>query len=334
METTGCLIHRTVRGRLPRVPSRTRGFSTAATHKDLSGAIGGRTHPDLRAEAACSRDCQRTTVRTAISEFGTLSRFRWIPRIKTRFAPVVLKENVKNVGRTGQVVFVKRGYARHYLVPNELAVWGTWENIDEHADPQYMHEAVQLGYSLDQQQKHSFDWVHDIKLQFVLKTHDTKLNELIEPLTVWQILDALSTQHELDLLPSNIDFPDRDKWKGLNTVGTHDVSIRIPFRTHTGAYAISVEIVSDQERRRAIERQKAMEAELARRPDFTLSRRTMEIVEEDEGEEDEGEGEGQEANDEQVRFEMEGNDGGEAGRGEQEPGVTASDAKDVFRKRV
>src|SRR6478672_11845519 len=42
---------------------------------------------------------------------------------------VVLVEDVTHVGRTGQVVEVKPGFARNYLIPNGLAIIPTEHNL-------------------------------------------------------------------------------------------------------------------------------------------------------------------------------------------------------------
>ena len=42
---------------------------------------------------------------------------------------LLLKESIKNVGRVGDVVEVSPGYARNYLLPNDLAVQPTPGNI-------------------------------------------------------------------------------------------------------------------------------------------------------------------------------------------------------------
>src|SRR3954465_6051924 len=42
---------------------------------------------------------------------------------------LLLKESIKNVGRVGDVVEVSPGYARNYLIPNDLAVQPTPGNV-------------------------------------------------------------------------------------------------------------------------------------------------------------------------------------------------------------
>jgi large subunit ribosomal protein L9 len=42
---------------------------------------------------------------------------------------VILKEDVSNLGRSGELVAVKPGYGRNYLIPQGLAIIATKENI-------------------------------------------------------------------------------------------------------------------------------------------------------------------------------------------------------------
>jgi large subunit ribosomal protein L9 len=44
---------------------------------------------------------------------------------------VILTENVKGLGNMGDVVKVKPGYARNFLVPNKLAVEASDRNLKE-----------------------------------------------------------------------------------------------------------------------------------------------------------------------------------------------------------
>src|SRR5512145_2129469 len=44
---------------------------------------------------------------------------------------VILTENVKGLGNMGEVVKVKLGYARNFLLPNKLAVEANSRNLNE-----------------------------------------------------------------------------------------------------------------------------------------------------------------------------------------------------------
>merc|ERR1711957_40313 len=90
-----------------------------------------------------------------------------------------------------------------------------------------------------------FDWVDEIKLQFVRRAREDQLSNLLEPVSVWDILQELSNSHELDLLPSNLDMPA----EGLLRVGITEVPVRIAFRdpeSAAGRYTMSIEVVSEQ----------------------------------------------------------------------------------------
>ena len=44
---------------------------------------------------------------------------------------VILLENIKNLGKIGDVVKVKRGYARNFLIPQNKALFASEKNIKE-----------------------------------------------------------------------------------------------------------------------------------------------------------------------------------------------------------
>ena len=44
---------------------------------------------------------------------------------------VILLENVKRIGSIGEVIEVKRGYARNFLIANKKALYASRENISE-----------------------------------------------------------------------------------------------------------------------------------------------------------------------------------------------------------
>ena len=44
---------------------------------------------------------------------------------------IILLENVKRVGSIGEIINVKRGFARNFLIPNKKALYASKENIKE-----------------------------------------------------------------------------------------------------------------------------------------------------------------------------------------------------------
>lgn len=159
--------------------------------------------------------------------------------------PCVMLETVKGIGKKGQIVHVKRGYARHNLVPKRLAVFGTWENIDMYADPELVEDPTLRGLAATARGRLPFDWVDEIRLRFVRWARDDDLSVLRDPITVWDVLAELSSGHDLDLLPSNVDLPSGH----ISGTGVHEVPVRISFRnpeSAAGKYTIRVDAVSHQ----------------------------------------------------------------------------------------
>ena len=44
---------------------------------------------------------------------------------------VILLENLKKIGSIGEIINVKRGYARNYLIANQKALYASKENIKQ-----------------------------------------------------------------------------------------------------------------------------------------------------------------------------------------------------------
>lgn len=53
---------------------------------------------------------------------------------------VILQKDVKELGKVGEMVNVKEGYARNYLVPRQLAQAATEKNVNEYAHLQKVAE--------------------------------------------------------------------------------------------------------------------------------------------------------------------------------------------------
>ena len=51
---------------------------------------------------------------------------------------VILLENVKRIGSIGEVIDVKRGYARNFLIANKKALYASKDNIKEVEEGKYL----------------------------------------------------------------------------------------------------------------------------------------------------------------------------------------------------
>ena len=57
---------------------------------------------------------------------------------------LVLREDIENLGKRGEVVAVAKGYARNYLLPRELAFAATEENIGKVEQERKLVHAIEL----------------------------------------------------------------------------------------------------------------------------------------------------------------------------------------------
>ena len=71
---------------------------------------------------------------------------------------VILLENVKRIGSIGEVIEVKRGYARNFLIANKKALYASKENVAQvkkiksdlsQKDNEKKKEAVQISEQIN-----------------------------------------------------------------------------------------------------------------------------------------------------------------------------------------
>ena len=199
--------------------------------------------------------------------------------------PVVLIRDVDGLGPKGAIVHVKRGYARNFLVPNGDAVFGTlWENIDEFADPEVAKKQQVEEQTRSVQSFVPFDWLNSVKLEFL---RETKPNspELTDPISVYEFLEAMSSQEQVDLLPSQIEFP----VGGIGAVGKFTVEATLNLTVGMYKYTIKLD-VRDKVEVAAADRREAelKEAMKMKRPEFALGSSRLKPLEESNGDNEAG----------------------------------------------
>ena len=113
---------------------------------------------------------------------------------------VILLENVKRIGSIGEVIEVKRGYARNFLIANKKALYASKENISEvekiksdlsKKDNEKKKEATQISEQLNGK-------------EYLVKKLSTENNELYGSVKPTEIAKLIQEKNKVDIKPSMI----------------------------------------------------------------------------------------------------------------------------------
>ena len=113
---------------------------------------------------------------------------------------VILLENVKRVGSIGEVIEVKRGYARNFLIANKKALYASKENVAQvekiksdlsQKDNEKKKEAVQISEQINDK-------------EYSVKKLSTENNELYGSVKPTEIAKLIQEENKIDITPSMI----------------------------------------------------------------------------------------------------------------------------------
>ena len=113
---------------------------------------------------------------------------------------VILLENVKRVGSIGEVIEVKRGYARNFLIANKKALYASKENILEvekiksdlsKKDSEKKKEAAQISEQINGK-------------EYGVQKLSTENNELYGSVKPTEIAKLIQVENKIDIKPSMI----------------------------------------------------------------------------------------------------------------------------------
>jgi large subunit ribosomal protein L9 len=113
---------------------------------------------------------------------------------------VILLENVKRIGSIGEVIEVKRGYARNFLIANKKALYASKENISEvekikadlsKKDNEKKKEAAQISEQINGK-------------EYGVKKLSTENNELYGSVKPTEIAKLIQEENKIDIKPSMI----------------------------------------------------------------------------------------------------------------------------------
>lgn len=148
---------------------------------------------------------------------------------------VILQRDVPKVGKTGEIVQVKDGYARNYLFPRQYAVAATGGALKDH-DSRLAREKERSAKMLQSAQTGA-ERLADARLVMIGKVgRGTKLYGSI---TAQEVGDAIARQVGVTVDRRRIGLADP-----IKTLGTY----KVPVRLHTDvSVPITVEVISEEE---------------------------------------------------------------------------------------
>ena len=113
---------------------------------------------------------------------------------------VILLENVKKIGSIGEVIDVKRGFARNFLIANKKALFASKQNIKE--VERIKSELSKKDTERKNQAKKTFEKIN--KKNYIIKKLCTENNELYGSVKPTEISKLIHDKDNLDIKPSMI----------------------------------------------------------------------------------------------------------------------------------
>ncbi|MBD1166968.1 50S ribosomal protein L9 [Pelagibacterales bacterium SAG-MED09] len=131
---------------------------------------------------------------------------------------VILLENVKRIGSIGEVIDVKRGFARNFLIANKKALYASKENIKQvekiksdlsKKDNDKKTEAQKISEQIN-------------KKEYLVKKLSTENKELYGSVKPTEISKIIKETNKIDIKPSMI-----QPIKEIKSLGKHKVKISL-----------------------------------------------------------------------------------------------------------
>jgi large subunit ribosomal protein L9 len=149
---------------------------------------------------------------------------------------VVLLENIKNLGKIGDVVIVKRGHGRNFLIKYGKALKASKDNIDLVNKKKENLNVKNL--ALKKEAKKIFDVINNKKYSFSKRVKDNE--ELYGSIKPKELSLYMEEAEKVEIKPSQIDLS-----KEINKIGSYEAKINL----HAEILAtIHIEVVKEKEK--------------------------------------------------------------------------------------
>ena len=144
---------------------------------------------------------------------------------------VILLENLVKIGSIGDVIDVKRGFARNYLISSKKALYASKENIKE------VEKIKKDLNSKDQERKKNSKAIYEKinNKEYLIKKLNTENNELYGSVKPTEISKLILKLDKIEIKPSAIQLV-----KEIKSLGTFNVKLNL----HTEVQAeIKIKVV-------------------------------------------------------------------------------------------
>ena len=146
---------------------------------------------------------------------------------------VILLENLAKIGSIGEIIDVKRGFARNYLISNKKALYASKQNITE--VEKIKSELNKKDQEKKKQAKQIFDNLNN--KTFEVKKLVTENNDLYGSIKPTEISKLINSFDKVDIRPSLI-----QPLKEIKSLGTFNVKINL----HSEVQAeIKIKVISE-----------------------------------------------------------------------------------------
>jgi len=131
---------------------------------------------------------------------------------------VILLQDDKTLGKKGEVVNAKEGYARNFLFPKKVAIEATPANMkvlenqrkmQEQKEQEILAEAKKLEEEL-------------VKITLVIKTKSGENGKLFGSITTKEIAELLKETHNIDIDKRKLELED-----SIKSVGNYTVKVKL-----------------------------------------------------------------------------------------------------------
>ncbi len=131
---------------------------------------------------------------------------------------VILKEDVKTLGKKGKVCEVSDGYARNFLIPRGLAAEATQGNVQDLA-----HRQKQEEIRKQKEKDVALDLAKEIEnMDVVLKVKVGEKGRLFGSVTNKEIAEVLEREYKLKIDKRKIELKEP-----IKAIGEHELTVKL-----------------------------------------------------------------------------------------------------------